>query len=60
VTTTAAPHHDATAMPEGLTFDAKSPAYVAIRAVLFLGLLIAIGAMAFEGGFSNAGDSPTR
>lgn len=48
-TTPAASHHDATAMPEGLTFGAESPAYVAIRAVLFLGLLIAIGAIAFEG-----------
>ena len=36
-------------MPEGLTSGAVSPAHVAIRSLLFLGLLIAIGAIAFEG-----------
>jgi putative copper export protein len=36
-------------MPEGITFGAESPAYVAIRALLFVGLLIAIGAIAFQG-----------
>lgn len=44
-----ASHHEATSMPEGLTFGAESPAYVAIRGLLFLGLLIAIGAIAFQG-----------
>lgn len=42
-------HHDPASMPQGATFGAESPAYVAIRAVLYLGLLMAIGAVAFEG-----------
>lgn len=42
-------HHDPESMPQGATFGAESPAYVAIRALLYLGLLIAIGAVAFKG-----------
>ncbi len=42
-------HHDPESMPQGATFGAESPAYVAIRALLYLGLLMAIGAVAFQG-----------
>ncbi len=41
-------HHDSASMPAGGSFDAESPAYVAIRAVLYLGLLMGIGAVAFR------------
>lgn len=41
-------HHDQASMPSGATFDAESPAYAAIRALLYLGLLMAIGAVAFQ------------
>jgi len=41
-------HHDMASMPQGVTFGAESPAYVAIRALLFVGLLGAIGALAFH------------
>lgn len=42
-------HHDPESMPQGATFGVESPAYVAIRALLYLGLLMAIGAIAFHG-----------
>lgn len=42
-------HHDPASMQEGATFGAESPAYVAIRALLYLGMLMAIGAVAFHG-----------
>lgn len=41
-------HHDPASMPQGATFGVESPAYVAIRALLYLGLLMAIGAVAFQ------------
>lgn len=42
-------HHDPASMPEGANFGVESPGYVAIRALLYLGLLMAIGAVAFHG-----------
>lgn len=42
-------HHDPASMPQGATFGVESPGYVAIRALLYLGLLMAIGAVAFHG-----------
>ena len=42
-------HHDPASMPQGATFGVESPAFVAIRAALYLGLLLAIGAVAFQG-----------
>ena len=42
-------HHDPASMPQGASFGVESPAYVAIRALLYLGLLMAIGAVAFQG-----------
>lgn len=44
----AAAHHDPVSMPAGSGFDAESPAYVAIRWVLFAGLLVVVGAVAFR------------
>ena len=41
-------HHNAVSMPLGDGFDAESPAYVAIRWLLFTGLLLVIGAVAFR------------
>jgi putative copper export protein/methionine-rich copper-binding protein CopC len=41
-------HHDTASMPAGGSFDAESPAYVAIRALWYLGLLMAIGTVAFQ------------
>lgn len=41
-------HHDMVSMPQGATFGAESPAYVAIRALLFVGLLGSIGALVFH------------
>ncbi len=35
-------------MPEAVTFDAESPLYVAIRVLLFAGLLATVGAVAFK------------
>ena len=44
-----ASHHNAVSMPgDGEGFGAESPAYVAIRWLLFLGLLVVIGAVAFR------------
>lgn len=43
-----AAHHDPVAMPTGADFGVESPAYVAIRWLQFIGLLIAIGAVAFH------------
>ncbi len=43
-----ASHHNAVSMPEGEGFGAGSPAYIAIRWLLFTGLLIVIGAVAFR------------
>lgn len=40
--------HDPTSMPMGGTFDAESPAYVAIRWLQFTALLLVIGAVAFR------------
>lgn len=42
-------HHDPASMPQGASFGVESPGYVAIRALLYLGLLMAIGAEAFQG-----------
>lgn len=42
-----AAHHNPVSMPEGTDFGAESPLYVAIRWLQFVGLLIAIGAVAF-------------
>ena len=44
----AAAHHDPVSMPEGAGFNVESPAYVVIRWLQFLGLLIAIGAVVFR------------
>lgn len=43
-----AAHHDPVSMPTGGSFDAESPAYIAIRWVQFLALLLVIGAVAFR------------
>lgn len=43
-----ATHHDAATMPDGAGFNAESPLYVAVRWVLYTGLLIVIGAVAFH------------
>ena len=44
-----AAHHDVVSMPgDGGGFGAESPAYVAVRWLLFLGLLVVIGAVAFR------------
>lgn len=40
-------HHDPVSMPEGPGFNVESPAFVVIRWVQFVGLLIAIGAVVF-------------
>ena len=48
VTPPAPTHHDPTSMPEGAGFNAESPVYVVIRWLQFVGLLIAIGAVAFR------------
>ncbi|MBX9856174.1 MAG: copper resistance protein CopC [Gemmatimonadaceae bacterium] len=42
-------HHDPASMPQGASFGVESVGYVAIRALLYLGLLMAIGAGAFQG-----------
>ncbi len=44
-----ASHHNATSMPEGDGFGAESALYVLIRWFQFVGLLLAIGAVAFNG-----------
>ncbi len=41
-------HHNAVAMPSGDGFDAESPAYVVVRWLLFTGLVLVIGAVAFR------------
>ena len=41
-------HHDATSLPEGAEFGVGSPAYVVIRWVQYLALLVTIGAVAFR------------
>lgn len=41
-------HHDAASMPSGPGFDAESPLYVAVRWLLFTGILLVIGAVAFR------------
>ena len=43
-----AAHHNAVSMPEGPGFGSESPAYVAIRWLLFTGLLLVIGAVVFR------------
>ena len=43
-----ASHHNAVSMPEGEGFGADSAAYVAIRWLLYTGLFIVIGAVAFR------------
>lgn len=40
---------DGMSRPADMTFEAESPAYVVIRAVLFIGLLATIGVIAFQG-----------
>jgi putative copper export protein/methionine-rich copper-binding protein CopC len=44
----AEPHHDPTAFPTGAVFDASSPLFAAVRWLTFVGLLGAIGAVAFR------------
>jgi copper transport protein len=44
----AAPHHDPRLFPETPTFGPASPAYVAIRALLFAALLALLGALALR------------
>ncbi len=41
-------HHDPASMPEGNGFGSESPAYVIIRWLQFIGLLLAIGSAAFR------------
>ena len=41
-------HHDPVSMPTGAGFDAESPVYVLVRWLQFIGLLLAIGAVAFH------------
>lgn len=41
-------HHHAASMPLGGGFDAESPVYVAVRWLLFTGILLVIGAVAFR------------
>ncbi|WP_411279555.1 copper resistance CopC/CopD family protein [Gemmatimonas sp.] len=41
-------HNDPTALPSGVGFDAESPMYVAVRWLLYVGLLTVIGAVAFQ------------
>ncbi len=41
-------HHDPASMPEGNGFGAESPAYVVVRWVQFIALLLAIGAISFR------------
>jgi putative copper export protein/methionine-rich copper-binding protein CopC len=41
-------HHDPASMPEGSGFGAESPAYVAVRWVQFIALLLTIGAISFR------------
>ena len=41
-------HNDPTALPSGVGFDAESPMYVAVRWLLYAGLLTVIGAVAFQ------------
>jgi putative copper export protein/methionine-rich copper-binding protein CopC len=43
-----AAHHDAATMPDGEGFNAESPLYVAVRWILYTGLLVVIGAVAFR------------
>lgn len=43
-----AAHHDAATMPGGEGFNAESPLYVAVRWVLYTGLLVVMGAVAFR------------
>ena len=45
-----ASHHGAAAMPDAEGFNAESPLYVGVRWVLYTGLLIVIGAIAFNFG----------
>ena len=47
-TSMAAMHHDPVAMPEGNGFGADSAAYVLVRWVQFVALLLAIGAVSFH------------
>ena len=47
-TSMAGMHHDPVSMPEGNGFGAESFAYVIIRWVQFVGLLLAIGAVSFH------------
>lgn len=41
-------HHDPTSLPEGAEFGAGSPAFVVIRWIQYLALLLTIGAVAFR------------
>ncbi len=41
-------HHDPASMPEGNGFGAESPAYVVVRWLQFVALLLVIGAVAFR------------
>jgi len=41
-------HDDPTSLPMSTGFDAASPLYVAVRWLLYLGLLVVIGAFAFQ------------
>ena len=43
-------HHDPISMPEGTGFGVESPAYVAVRWLLFAGILVVVGAVAFRYG----------
>lgn len=43
-----ASHDDATSFPMSAGFDAESPLYIAVRWLLYLGLLVVIGAFAFQ------------
>lgn len=43
-----AAHHNAASMPGGEGFNAESPLYVAVRWVLYTGLLVVLGAVAFQ------------
>lgn len=45
---TSAEHHDPVSMPEGNGFGADSILYVLVRWVMFVGLLLTIGAVAFR------------
>lgn len=41
-------HHDPASMPEGAGFGAESPAYVVVRWIQFMALLLVIGAVSFR------------